>query len=146
MDGRSGPAVAMRGLHWKWIAVLSLGALATAAISFAVGRSSHDFKPLPTILATLVGDEKGFNRGIDEQIREQFPPGSSKDDLIDYLDAEGFVPEWPRRNGQNAARFVHDGILCTKIVQVLWRSDDRGKLTNISGGYASRCVTDPPTR
>jgi hypothetical protein len=146
MDVHSGPAVAMRWLHWKWIAVLSLGAVTTAVISFSVGRSTHDFKPLPTILATLAGDEKGFNRGIDEQIREQFPPGSNEDDLIDYLDAEGFVPEWPRRNGQNVGRFVHDGILCTKIVRVLWRSDDRGKLTNISGGYASRCVTDPPTR
>jgi hypothetical protein len=51
----------MRGLHWKWIAVLSLGAVATAAISFAAGRSAHKYKPLPTILATLVGDEKGFN-------------------------------------------------------------------------------------
>jgi hypothetical protein len=136
----------MRGLHWKWIAVLSLGALATAAISFAVGRSSHDFKPLPTILATLVETRKASTEELTSKSASGFPPGSSEDDLIDYLDAEGFVPEWPRRNGQNAGRFVHDGILCTKIVRVFWRSDDRGKLTNISGGYASRCVTDPPTR
>jgi hypothetical protein len=91
---------------------------------------------------------QGHGRTLHRRIRpaapaghELFPAGSSEDDLIDYLDAEGFVPEWPRRNGQNAGRFVHDGLICTKIVRVLWRSDDRGKLTNISGGYASSCLT-----
>lgn len=144
MDVRSGPAVAMRRLHWKWIAVLSLGAVTTAAISFFIGWSARDYKRLPTMLATLEGSEIGFDKGIDAQIRELFPAGSKEDDLIDYLEAEGFVPEWRRRNGQNAGRFVHDGLLCRKIVRVLWRADDRGRLTNVSGGYAGRCLSDPP--
>jgi hypothetical protein len=74
-----------------------------------------------------------------------FPAGSKEDDLIDYLDAEGFVPEWRRRNGQNAGRFVHNGLLCRKIVH--WSVDDRGRLTNVSGGYAGRaCPIYPNLR
>jgi hypothetical protein len=146
MGVRSGLGEAMKGLHWKRVTVVSIGAITTVVLSFSVGRSARDYKPIPTILATLAGDEKGFNSGIDARVRELFPTGSSEDDLIDYLDAEGFVPDWPRRNGHNAGRFVHDGILCTKIVRVLWRSDDRGKLTNVGGGYESRCLTDPPAR
>jgi hypothetical protein len=65
----------------------------------------------------------------DARIREMFPTGSKEDDPIDYLDAKGFVPEWRRLNGQNAGRFVHNGLLCRKIVRVLWRADDRGRLT-----------------
>jgi hypothetical protein len=144
MGVRSGLGEAMKGLHWKRVAIISIGAITTVALSFSAGRSARDYKTIPTILATLVGEEKGFNSGIDARIRELFPAGSSEDHLIDYLDAEGFVPEWPRRNGQNAGRFVHNGLLCTKIVRVLWRADDRGRLTNVSGGYAGRCLSDPP--
>jgi hypothetical protein len=134
----------MKGLHWKRIAALFIAAIATVVISFSVGWSARDHKRLPTILATLAGDEGSFDSGIRARIRQQFPVGSSEDDLIDYLEAEGFVPEWRWRNGQNAGRFVYDGIICKKIVRVLWRSDDRGMLTEVSGSYAKRCVSDPP--
>jgi hypothetical protein len=145
-DGSDGLGEAVKGLQWKPIAVVLIGGIAAVAISFYAGWSARDHKRLPEILATLPGIEQGFGRIIDERLRGEFPVGSSEYDLVSYLDAEGFVPEWHRRSDQNAAVFVHDGILCTKTVRVLWRADRRGKLTNISGGYASHCVTDPPAR
>lgn len=133
----------IKGLPWRRLAAF-VTAITTVTISFFVGWSARDYKRPPTLLATLHGLERDFDNGINAQIRQLFPAGSSEDDLIDYLDAEGFVPEWHTRNGQNAGRFVHDGMLCKRIARVLWRSDERGKLINVSGGYTSRCVTDPP--
>jgi hypothetical protein len=139
-DGRNGLGEAITGLRWKPIAVVSIGGIAAVAISFYVSWSAR----IPEILATLPGIEQGFSRLIDERIHEHFPVGSREDDLVDYLDAEGFVPEWHRRNDQNAAVWLHVGLFCTKTVQVLWRANDRGQLTTISGGYASHCVFDQP--
>jgi hypothetical protein len=50
--------------------------------------SMMQFDPNPTFLPM---------RGSMRESARCSPP---EDDLIDYLDAEGFVPEWRRRNGQ----------------------------------------------
>jgi hypothetical protein len=134
----------IKELPWRRLAGFLTAAITMVMISFFVGWSAHDFKRLPALVATLDGVERDFDSGLNARIRQLFPAGSSEDDLIGYLDAEGFVPEWRTRNGANAGRFVHDGMLCKKMARVLWRSDERGKLISVSGSYASRCATDPP--
>jgi hypothetical protein len=133
---------ALKGIRWKLVIVWLGGAIALIAISFSLGRSAHGYKRLPTILATLAGSESGFDDGVNARIRELFPAGSREDELIDYLVAEGFEPEWPRRNVPNAGRYVHDGIICTKMVRILWQANERGALTDVSGRYASSCALD----
>jgi hypothetical protein len=134
----------IKGLPWRRLAAIFVTAIAAVSISFFAGWSARDLKRLPALVRTLDGVERDFDSGLNARIRQLFPAGSSEDDLIGYLDAEGFVPEWRARNGPNAGRFVHDGMLCKKIARVLWRSDERGKLISVSGSYASRCATDPP--
>jgi len=144
MTTNAGVGETLRGLPWRRLAAFFFAAVATITISFFVGWSARGYKHLPTLLTARDGLERDFDSGINAQVREMFPAGSREDDLIRYLDAEGFVPEWHTRNDHNAGRFVHDGIFCRKIARVLWRANERGRLTNVSGGYASRCVTDPP--
>ncbi len=94
---------------------------------------------MPEIVATLPGDESQFSRELDARLRERFPIGSSQDKLIGYLVGANFVPDWPRRDG-NASLFIFNGMLCDRIVHVLWRADPAGILTNISGTYESHCL------
>jgi len=114
--------------------------LALMIASFGLGRVTGGSHGLPAIAATLPGDESQFSRELDERIRERFPVGSSEDKLVDYLVSEGFAPEWRRGDGANASVFVYSGLLCTKIVRVLWRADAAGTLTDASGAYESHCL------
>ena len=113
--------------------------LIVVGLSYMTGRFAGNFRALPTIAATLEGDEAEFSAGIDQRIRALFPIGSDEDKLVDYLASEGFAPEWQRRGQSKSARFVRDGLLCEKIVRITWRSDPMGALTDIGGSYASQC-------
>ena len=114
--------------------------LIVAIIAFAAGRMTLSFRRMPEIVATLPGDELEFSRELDERVRERFPIGSSEDKLIGYLDSANFVPDWRRRDGDNASLFIWNGLLCNQIVRVGWRADAAGALTKVSGSYESRCL------
>ncbi len=124
----------MRNATWPILTLLLM------ALSFGVGRKSGAFRPLPAIAATLPGVEADFSRELDARIRERFPIGTNEEDLIFYLDGEGFVPQWRRRDEPNTVVFTRNGLLCTDIVTVYWRSDGTGILTEVNGSYASRCL------
>ncbi len=114
--------------------------LIMAIISFAAGRMTLSFRRMPEIVATLPGDESQFSRELDEWVRERFPIGSSEDKLIGYLDSANFVPDWRRRDGDNASLFIWNGLLCSQIVRVGWRADEAGALTRVSASYESHCL------
>ena len=122
----------------RW-AIWSASALFLATISFAAGRFSS-FHPLPAIVATLPGDKSEFGREFDGRIRERFVIGSSEDKLVDFLINEGFSPDWRRRDNPNESFFAQSGLMCTKIVRVLWRADPAGILTQVGGSYQSQCI------
>ncbi len=108
--------------------------------SFGAGKLAGGMRSLPEIAATLPGDESQFDHELDGRIRDRFPVGTSEDKLIDYLATENFKPEWRHRDGANAGAFVWNGLLCTKIVRVLWQADRAGSITEVSGGYQSHCL------
>jgi len=122
----------------RW-AMWSASALLLATVSFAAGRFSS-FRVLPEIVATLPGDESEFSREFDGRLRERFPIGSSEDKLAAFLANEGFFPDWRRRDAPNASFFVQSGLICQKIVRVLWRADAAGVLTDVRGTYESQCI------
>jgi hypothetical protein len=108
--------------------------------SFAMGRLTGAFHGLPTLVATLPGDESEFSRQFDERIRARFPLGASEDGLIAYLAAEKFTPEWRRRGDANASVFLWNGLICKKVIRVAWRADAAGLLDEIGGTYESQCL------
>ena len=120
-------------------AIWSASALLLATVCFAAGKFSS-FRPLPEIVATLPGDESEFSREFDARIRERFLIGSSEDNLVAFLTNEGFFPDWRRRDNPNASFFAQSGLICTKIVRVLWRADPTGILTQVGGSYQSQCI------
>jgi hypothetical protein len=109
------------------------------ALSFGAGRMTLGVRIMPEIVATLPGDESQFSRELDARLRERFPIGTSQDKLIGYLIGADFVPDWPQRDA-NASMFIFNGLVCAKIVRVLWRADAAGTLTNVSGAYESHCL------
>jgi len=115
-------------------------ALLIAIAGFFVGRATAGLHHLPALAATLPGDESEFNHEIDERVRELFPIGTSDEKLIAYLSAQGFTPEWRERDYANAASYTWSGVLCAKIVRVIWRADSDGALTAVNGSYKSQCV------
>jgi hypothetical protein len=121
-------------------AIWAAATLLLMAAAFGVGRLAVGTHSLPAIAATLPGDEAQFSREFDERIRDRFPVGTSEDALVDYLASEHFAPEWRRRDGANAAAFVWSGLLCAKVVRVLWRADATGRLTEVNGAYESHCL------
>jgi hypothetical protein len=122
--------------RWSFIAV----AAALAILSFYSGRTTSGLRHLPELAATLPGDESGFNRELDARVQQDFPLGSREKKLIDELSRQGFAPEWRERDDANAASFVWTGLLCSKVVRVIWRADEQGLLTQIGGSYASKCA------
>jgi hypothetical protein len=124
---------------WRFWLISPILAAATVGASFAVGWMARDFRRLPEIAATLTGNETDFSQEITERIQRLFPIGSDEERLIDFLGAQGFAPEWRRRDMPNAGRFVREGLLCAKTVRISWRADTEGKLTEASGDYSSRC-------
>jgi hypothetical protein len=115
-------------------------ALVLTSLGFALGRLTADIHHLPALAATLPGDESAFNRELDERVRKLFPPGTSDDKLIAYLSAQGFTPEWREGDHANAASFTWSGVLCTKVVRIIWRADAAGALSQVNGSYQSQCV------
>jgi hypothetical protein len=107
--------------------------------SFTTGRMIGGFHKLPTIAATLPGDERNFSEELNAKIRETFPVGSNEDGLIRYLKAEGFKPDWRERNEPNVSSVTHEGLFCKKVVRVFWRADSEGLLTEINGSYEAWC-------
>jgi hypothetical protein len=122
--------------RWSFIAA----AAALAILSFYSGRITNGFRHLPELAATLPGDESGFNGQLNARVQQDFPLGSREKKLIDELSRQGFTPEWRERDDANAASFVWTGLLCSKIVRVIWRADEQGLLTQIVGSYASKCA------
>ncbi len=114
--------------------------LILAIMSFAAGRMTLSFRTMPEIVATLPSDESQFSRELDDRVRERFPIGSSEDKLIGYLDSANFIPDWRRRDDDNASLFIWNGLLCNQIVRVAWRADAAGILTKVSGSYQSHCL------
>ena len=123
----------IRLLLWPFVAVL----VVTGA--YLTGRFASDNRALPTIAVALTGNEPEFSAQIDERIHALFPIGSAEAKLIDYLDAEGFAPGWQRAGEPRSASFVRRGLLCNKIVRIVWRPDEHGLLTEIDGSYAGHC-------
>ena len=121
-------------------ALWPVATLALMFASFAVGRLTGAFHGLPALVATLPGDESEFSREFDERIHARFPVGASEDELIAYLAAEKFVPEWRRRDDPNASVFFWNGLLCKKTIRVVWRADTAGLLDDVSGTYESQCL------
>ena len=115
-------------------------ALLVVMAGFAIGRTTSGIHGLPALAATLPGDESEFNHEIDERIKELFPIGTSDDRLIAYLSAQGLTPEWRSRDYANAAVFVWNGMLCTKIIRVIWRADANGALAAVNASYRTQCV------
>ena len=124
----------MRKFAWPLLTLVLM------AVSFAVGRRTGSFHPLPALAATLPGFEADFSRELDQRVRERFAIGSGEETLITYLTSDGFVPEWRRRDEANVGVFVRNGLLCTDTVRVRWRADASGTLTEVNGSYASQCM------
>ncbi|WP_158817108.1 hypothetical protein [Methylocapsa sp. S129] len=124
----------MRNLTWPVVTLVLM------AVSFAVGRKTGGFRPLPGIVATLPGDEPDFSQELDARLRERFPIGTDEETLILYLASEGFSPEWRRREDSNASAFIWNGLICKKTIRVLWRADAAGLLTEVGGTYESDCL------
>jgi hypothetical protein len=114
--------------------------LCLMVLSFAAGRVIFSLNGLPDIVATLPGDESEFSRELNVRIREQFPMGTSEETLLAFLKGEGFAPDWRQRNEPNASVFVHNGLLCKKIVRVFWHADSAGVLMEDSATYESLCL------
>jgi hypothetical protein len=114
--------------------------LVIAITGFAIGRVSNGIHHLPALAATLPGDESEFNHEVDERIKELFPNGTNDKKLIAYLLAQGFTPDWREKDYANAASFIWTGVLCTKIVRVIWRANSEGALTRVNGSYQTQCV------
>ncbi len=110
------------------------------AASFGVGKFAGGSHSLPGIVETLPGEEAQFSRELDERIRDRFPVGTGEDALVVYLAREGFAPEWRRRDGANAAKFLWNGLICSKSIRVLWRADAAGVLNEVNGAYESHCI------
>jgi hypothetical protein len=130
-------------IHWTGIERMHRLAWAAAtlilvALSFGAGRMTLGARIMPEIVATLPGDESQFSEELDARLRERFPIGTAQDKLIGYLVGANFAPDWPQRD-ENASQFIFNGWLCTRMARVLWRADDAGKLTNVSGAYESHC-------
>jgi hypothetical protein len=123
----------IRLLLWPLVALTVIG------LAYMTGRFAGNIRALPTIAATLAGDESGFNSEIDQKIRELFPIGSDETKLIDYLASEGFAPEWHRAREPKSALFVREGLFCQKSVRIFWRADANDALTDVGGSYASHC-------
>ncbi len=121
-------------------AVWSLVTLGLMVLSFAAGRAIGNVHSLPAIAATLPGEESEFSHELDAKVRELFPIGTSEGSLIDYLRDQGFAPEWRGRNEPNAASFIHNGLICKKMIRIFWRADPAGILTDVNGIYESQCV------
>jgi hypothetical protein len=111
----------------------------SALVAFYLGRMTAGSRQLPELAATLPGDESGFSRELDLRVQQRFPIGTSDGTLIAALSEQGFVPEWRERDHANSAVFVWRGLLCTKVVRVIWQADDRGALSKVGGDYQSRC-------
>ena len=109
------------------------------ALSFAAGRMTLGVRIMPEIVATLPGDKSLFSRELDARLRERFPIGTSEDKLIGYLVGANFIPDWTQRDTKSSM-FIFNGLLCDRIVHVLWRADAAGSLTNVSGAYESHCL------
>jgi hypothetical protein len=103
-----------------------------------------NFHKLPAIVATLPGDERNFDQELNAKIREAFPIGSSEENLVLYLKAEGFMPDWRQRSEPNSSSIIHDGLICKKTVHVFWRADAEGILTEVNGSYDSQCLISQP--
>ena len=99
------------------------------------------FHPLPEVAAALPGDESEFSREFDGRIRERFPIGSSEDKLIDFLTNEGFLPDRRRRDNPSTSLFVQSGLICKKIVRVVWEADATGALNEVRGSYETRGIS-----
>ncbi|HEY3623955.1 MAG TPA: hypothetical protein VGL12_16480 [Roseiarcus sp.] len=127
------------GMELMHRAAWAAATLILMGLSFAAGRMTLGVRIMPEIVATLPGDESQFSRELDARLRERFPIGTSQDKLIGYLVGANFVPDWPRRDG-NASMFIFNGMLCDRIVHVLWRADAAGTLTKVSGAYESHCL------
>ena len=123
----------MRALAW------AAATLFLMALSFAAGRMMLAFRVMPEIVATLPNDESQFSREFDARLRERFPIGTSEEKLIGYLVGANFVPDWPQ-GGANASMFIFNGLICDRVVRVLWRADAAGNLTHVSEAYESHCL------
>jgi hypothetical protein len=124
----------MRRVIWA-AAILIL-----VAISFGFGRLNGATHSLPAIVATIPGDEAGFNQEFNNRLRSRFPPGSSEDALIDYLKSENFAPEWRRRDAVNSSALILNGLICQKVIRAQWRADAAGALVEVTGAYQSHCL------
>jgi hypothetical protein len=123
----------MQRVAWAAATLLLMG------LSFGAGRMTLGVRIMPEIVATLPGDESQFSRELDARLRERFPVGTAQDKLIGYLVGANFAPDWPQ-GGANASLFIFNGLLCDRIVRVLWRADAAGTLTDVSGAYESHCL------
>src|SRR5580698_1735364 len=97
-----------------WVAAI----LILMAISFGFGRLGGGAHSLPSMVATIPGDEAGFSQELNNRMRTRFPPGSSEDALIEYLKSENFAPEWRRRDAANSSALILNGLICQKLIRV----------------------------
>ena len=119
--------------------VWPLVTLALMLTSFAAGRMTLRLQTLPSIAATLPGEQSQFDSEFDARIRALFPLGTSEGRLTDYLANEGFTPEWPHGADANAGFFLRKGWFCWERLRVLWSADEAGALTRVNGTYQGQC-------
>ncbi len=131
----------MRG--WKAVGWLA-AALTLIFLQDAVGLARHGLRNMPVLVMNLKGEESDYSDRLDAAVRAMFPLGSDERSLISYLKSEGFTPDWRQGGAPNVASFLHDGILCRKIVHVTWQGDDLGRLTQVGGSYESLCQISSP--
>jgi hypothetical protein len=113
--------------------------LILAVLSFGFGGLGGGAHTLPTMVSTIPGHEVLLT-GIQQRVRTRFPPGSSEDALVEYLESENFAPEWRRRDAVNSSALVLNGLICQKVIRVQWRADAAGALVEVSGACQSHCL------
>jgi hypothetical protein len=52
----------------------------------------------------------------------------------------GEEAEWRRRDAANSSALIPNGLICQKLIRVVWRADAAGAVTNVSGAYQSHCL------
>ena len=109
------------------------------ALAFGAGRMTLGLRTMPEIVATLPGDKSEFSRELDARLRERFPAGNEPGQA-DWLPRQAnLLPDWPQR-GANVERIHFERLDLHKIVRVLWRADEAGSLTSVSGAYEGHCL------
>ena len=123
-------------------ALIPLPPILYVAYVFIAAALGPFFNPTPTLGRNLTDQIFVAIKEFDQRVKQQFPVGSSEQDMVAELRREGFAefgsgserfPKWARWDGPGQ-------IVCRKELSVIWRSGSDGRIAEISGQYDNICL------